>query len=164
MALVVEDGTGLATAESYISVADANARHTAFGNTGWTGTDAAKEAALRRATAYMVQTYRARWKGERINSTQALDWPRWGAVVGNYTVPSDEVPTTVEDACADLALKALTADLSPDQERAVVREKVGSLETEYSPYSSQATRYTAIDALLGPFLTGSASMVRVGRA
>ena len=165
MSLVTESGAGSATAESYISVADADTRHAAFGNTAWAAlTTSAKEIALRKATAYMVQSYRTRWLGERINSTQALDWPRWGAVVGCYTIPSDEVPVTVADACADLALKASTDELSPDLERAVIREKVGPLETEYSPYGQRNTTYTAIDAILAPFLTGSGCMVRVGRA
>ncbi len=35
MALIVEDGTGLSTAESYISVADATTYHTARGNSSW---------------------------------------------------------------------------------------------------------------------------------
>ena len=36
MALIVEDGTGLANAESYVSVADATTYHTNYGNTAWT--------------------------------------------------------------------------------------------------------------------------------
>lgn len=35
MALITEDGTGLSTAESYISVADAGIYHTARGNASW---------------------------------------------------------------------------------------------------------------------------------
>ena len=49
MALVHEDGTGKTDAESYCSVTFADARHTAFGNSTWTGADAVKEAALRKA-------------------------------------------------------------------------------------------------------------------
>jgi hypothetical protein len=164
MTLITEDGTGLATAESYISVADADARHAAFGNTAWTGATALKEAALRRATAYMVQTYRTRWMGERVNSTQALDWPRCGVTVGCYYVDSDSVPVTVADACADLALRALAEDLAPDLDRAIVREKTGPLETEYDRFAPQAKRFRAIDMALAPFLTGSGAMARLVRA
>jgi hypothetical protein len=35
MALIVEDGTGLANAESYVSVADATTYHANIGNTAW---------------------------------------------------------------------------------------------------------------------------------
>lgn len=163
MTLIVEDGTGLATAESYVSVADAGTRHTNLGNTAWTGTDAVKEAALRRATQFMLQRYRGRWQGTRINSTQALDWPRSWVVVDGYAVDADIVPVDVANACADLALKALSETLNADLERGVVRDKVGPLETEYDAYSPQAKRYPAIDQALAPYLAGG-GMSRLVRA
>lgn len=165
MTLITENGTGLANAESYISVADADARHAAFGNTAWATFDtSAKEVALRQSTSYMVQAYRERWAGCRVNSTQALDWPRYGVVVDGYSVASDSVPTDIANACADLALKASTAPLAPDIERAIIRDKTGPLETEWSPYASQVTRYRAIDGMLSPYLTGGGAMARLVRA
>jgi hypothetical protein len=166
MALVVENGTGLANAESYISVANADARHSAFGNTAWAAisTTALKESYLRQATAYMVQAYRERWSGIRINATQALDWPRAQVVVDGYSIDSDAVPADIANACADLALKAASAALAPDLERAVVRKKIGPLETEYSPHSPQAKRYRAIDMALAPYLKGSSAMAMLVRA
>jgi hypothetical protein len=163
MTLVVEDGSGLSTAESYISLAGANTRHTAFGNTAWTGTDAAKEAALRRATAHMEQAYRQRWKGARLTQDQALSWPRYNALVDGFALASDAVPDAVAHACADLALKALADDLNPDLTRTVIREKVGPLETEYSAHGPEATRYRAIDQALAPYLTGGGG-IRLARA
>ena len=163
MPLIVEDGTGMATAESYVSVADADARHTAFGNSAWTGTDAVKEAALRRATAYIEQAYRSRWQGVRMSEAQALSWPRYNVIVDSWSIASDEVPTEVANACADLALKALSADLNEDLDRAVIREKVGPLETEYSAYSPERKRYPAIDMALAPFLTGAGANARLVR-
>lgn len=179
MALVVEDGTGKANAESYISVADADTYHSARGNAAWAAiaTDALKEEALRRATDYMLQKYRLRWYGERVSTTQALDWPRnWveyqdyayitqnGAqTIGGYLYyPADEVPEEVKRACAELALKAASATLYADQTQQKTRVKVGPIETEYDKHSSQSTRYVAIDGLLSPFLK-SRSAVRTVR-
>lgn len=164
MSLEVETGTGSATAESYCSVADADARHTAFGNAGWTGADTVKEQALRKATAYMEQAYRDRWKGTKLYRAQALSWPRYGAIVDGWDIDSTVVPNEVRDACADLALRALTETLNPDLTRAVIREKVGPIEVEYSPYSTASTRYVAVCDALAPFLTGSASCARLVRA
>ena len=162
MSLITEDGSGLSTAESYISLADANTRHTNLGNTAWTGTDAAKEAALRKATEYMLQAYRGNWQGTRLNSTQALDWPRAWVSVDGYAVATDIVPAEVANACADLALRALSDDLNADLERAVIRKKIGPLETEYSPHSPQQVRYRAIDMMLAPYLgRGGASYTLV---
>ena len=164
MTLIVEDGTGLATAESYVSVADADARHTALGNTAWTGTDAVKESALRRATQYMLQRYRTRWTGTRTFRVQALDWPRYGVEADGYVVDSDIVPDDVASACADLALRALAEDLNPDLERGVIRDKVGPLETEYDRFSPQSKRRTAVDQALAAYLRGNAANAALIRA
>lgn len=167
MALVVEDGTGLTTAESFISVADASTRHTAFGNAGWAAaaSDTVREQALRKATAYMEQVYRSRWKGVRHTVDQALSWPRNSVVVDGFVViDSDVVPAEVKNACADLALKALDEALAPDLERAVIREKVGPIETEYDRGSPQAKRFRAIDLMLSPYLTGGSGMAQLVRA
>jgi hypothetical protein len=164
MALVVEDGTGLANAESYVSVAAASTRQAVLGNTNWaTLITAEMEEALRRATVHMTQAYRTRWTGMRINSAQALDWPRYGVVVDGYSVASDSVPADIANACADLAFKAASGDLAPDIERAIIRERVGPLETEYSAHGTQVTRYRAIDLALAPYLTGSSAMARLVR-
>lgn len=164
MSLVVETGEGLSTAESYISVAGADARHTAFGNTAWTGANDAKEAALRRATAYIEQAYRELWKGTRLYRAQALSWPRYGACVDGFDLPSTEVPAEVANACADLALKALAGDLNADLTRTIIREKVGPLETEYSPHGAESTRYRSIDMGLASFLRGGGVNARLVRA
>ena len=154
MAIVVEDGTGKSTAESYISVADASTYHTARGNTAWAAltTDALREAALRKATDYMRQAYRSRWQGYRVNEDQALDWPRYDVEVEGYAVDSDIVPTEVKNACAELALKASSADLNPDLTQGVLSEQVGSISVTYDKNSPQRTRYAAIDAMLAPYL------------
>lgn len=166
MTLIVEDGTGLSTAESYISVADADTRHTNNGSTLWPGTltTAEKEEALRRATIYMEGAYRLRWRGTRLLRAQALSWPRYGAIVDGWDISSDVVPTEVANACADLALKAAAGDLAADLTRGVVREKVGPLETEYDRNSPQATRYRSIDMTLAAFLKGSSAMAMLVRA
>ena len=163
MTLIVETGSGASDSESYISVADATTRHTAFGNTAWTGSDAVKEAALRRATAHIEQAYRGRFIGTRLTRDQALSWPRYGVSVDGYDVPSTIVPAELANACADLAVRALTETLAPDQTRGVLRKKIGPLETEYDPNSPQAKRFTAIDRMLAPYLTGSGVMVQVVR-
>jgi hypothetical protein len=78
MALIVEDGTGLANAESYVSVAAATTYHANVGNTAWAAitSDTTKEQLLRKATDYMVAQYRLQYAGCRRYSTQSLDWPR----------------------------------------------------------------------------------------
>lgn len=164
MALVAETGEGLSTAESYISVADADARQTALGVTDWTGTDAAKEVALRLATNYMEGAYRNAWKGTRLKREQALSWPRYGAFVDGFDVLSTIVPQEVKNACADLAVKALTETLAPDLERGIKREKIGPIETEFDTFSPQSKRYRSIEMGLAAYLRASASSAMLVRA
>lgn len=166
MTIVVEDGTGKINAESYISVADATTYHAARGNAAWAAlaTDAVREQSLRKATEYMGQVYRLRWKGARYTTTQALDWPRSNVYVDSATViENDDVPVEVVRACAEYALKASAATLYADEDRAAIREKVGPIETEYSAFSSQTKRYPSIDALLAPYLSGGNGQYLVAR-
>lgn len=172
MTLIVEDGTGLSTAESYISVADADAYHTSRGNTGWTGTEAAKEAALRRSTDWMVATYRNGWKGVRCASTQALDWPRYDVELNDvsggptsYLLPSNEVPLEVRRACAEMALRALTTNLRPDQGRIQKSATVGPVSVVYDEFGPSQTSYGAVNAMLAHLMgqTGMGGMIRIAR-
>lgn len=160
MSLTVEDGTGLANAQSYISVADADTHFTVRGITLWdTLLTAEKEQALTRATDYMVQAYRMRWQGDRVLSTQALDWPREGVEVDGIEIDADVVPTEVKRACAELAFKAASGELAADLERQTLRETVGPITVEYNPNGLQWKRYRAIDLLLAPFLVNAGSGV-----
>lgn len=173
MSLIVEDGSGMENAESYISVADADTYHSNLGNSTWaTLTTTVKEQLLRKATNYMVQVYRQSWAGIRKNDTQSLDFPRYlvpkydnGAMYSYYD--ENSVPKEVKDACCEFALKANTSALAPDLDRLTKREKLGTLEVEYDttkgyPY----VQYRAMDNLLSPLLkptsfSPSASLARV---
>ena len=166
MTLTVETGSASSTADAYISRADATTYHANRGNSAWTdlGTDD-QDAAIRRATDYLGQTYRMRWAGYRVTSTQALDWPRTGVpmvdVSGGYRMmpyhPVDSVPTEVVNACAELALRAASGPLAPDQGQAIASVKAGSVEVSYADYSTASKTYPAIDRLLAPLLTGGGS-------
>lgn len=167
MALIVEDGTGKADAESYISVEDATAYHADRGNAAWASlaSDTVREQLLRRATEYMLQVYRSAWQGYRMTSAQALDWPRADVCVDGYPLAIDIVPAEVKRACAELALKANSGPLAPDLGQAIKRQKIGPIDTEYADYSPQSKRYVAIDRLLQPLLSGRGGMsIKVVRA
>jgi hypothetical protein len=161
MAIIVEDGTGLADAETYISVADADTYHSQRANAAWALLDTpAKEAALRKATDYMMGCYGSRWLGERVSATQALDWPRFDVVARGFSIASDAIPAEVQRACAELALRASSADLAPDIGQRTLREKVDVIEVEYDRYSPQFTQFRAIDNLLAPFLDDRGGTIR----
>lgn len=168
MALIVEDGSIVAGAESYISVTDADTYHSNRGNATWTAlTTTVKEQLLRKSTDYMVARYRTQWRGYRKTATQALDFPRsfcylepfvYGAVGAYpYLLADNVVPNEVKNACAELALKANDGALMTDVGQTVIREKVDVIEVEYSEFSPAQTRYSQIDAMLATLLQSTNS-------
>lgn len=176
MSLIVEDGTGLSTAESYISVADATAYFAARGDATWAAlaSDTVREQLLRKATDYMAGTYAGRWAGMRVTTTQALDWPRaWvpnrdapsGYRSSSAYYPSTSVPTAVARACAELAVRASADDLQPDVGAQVKSETVGPISVVYADGARQADLYKAIDNALAPFLKfGGGQVIPAPRA
>ncbi|QAZ45949.1 DnaT-like ssDNA-binding protein [Mesorhizobium sp. Pch-S] len=136
--LIVEDGSGLANAESYVSVSDAVAYAAARALTFPASPTDKAEAALRRATAYIDNTYRTRFPGQRKEfRLQALEWPRVGVVdMNGFPVTSDEIPVEIVRAACEAAVRELAApgSLTPDVTPGKVkkRAKVGDIEVEYA--------------------------------
>lgn len=171
MALIVENGTGMSTAESYISVADADAYFSARNLTLWADagfSTTEKEGCLRRATDFLTASYRGRWTGRRASTTQALDWPRLDVprseADGSGFYPSDAVPVEVVRACAELAWRAAFGELAPDESRRTIREKVDVIEVEYDPNAPQSTRFRVVENLLAPFVVSASGAIRLVRA
>lgn len=164
MALITEDGTGKVDAESLISVTDADTYFAARGDTVWAALlTAAKEAALRKATDYLVAEYSLRWAGMRVTVTQALDWPRaWvprrdapsGYRSSTAYYSSTSVPVVVARACAELAVRASAVALVADVGAQVKSETVGPISVTYADGARQQTHYAIIEAMLAPFLKG----------
>ena len=158
MAVVVENGSGLSTANAYVSRTEANTYFTDRPNAAWTAaTDGAKDAAILKATAYIDATYL--FKGVIRIATQALSWPRWGVTDREYRiVAADAVPQLVKDACCELAAYALAADLAPTiagKDR-VAMVKAGSAEVQFEAGSREAgTHHVYVTRLLSTLTLGN---------
>lgn len=158
MALTVEDGTGLAAAESYVSVSDCEAYCTAKGLVFASGSTTDKETALRRATDAIDAIYRSRFPGVRRKyRNQAKEWPRLGAAdASGYPVPYDAVPVEIKNATCEAAVRELAeaGTMAPDLDRggAIRRIKAGSVEVEYGANASAGSVFTVIDGLLSGLL------------
>ena len=118
LTLIKEDGTGQADANSYASVADADAYFDGhLYATQWTAAaQANKEKALVFATR-LIDAER-QFKGVKATATQALQWPRdncpdpdAAAESGSVAVLArDKVPAAVVKATCELAKELLLAD------------------------------------------------------
>lgn len=152
MTFTPEDGTGLDDANSYASVALADAYFAERGISAWTGSNTVKEQALVRATDYIEKRFGGRFRGRKSTQEQALAWPRTGAYTRDG-YPLEEVPVLLARATAEYALRALTDTLMPDPTtdasgRVVTRkrEKVGPIEEE-----TQYAEGSALDAIIKPY-------------
>ncbi len=95
MALVIETGAGLANAEAYADVTACSAWATAYYGHSLAGSTEDKEAAIRRAVAYLDALS---WKGNRAHGrSQALAWPRSGVTdyegtsIASNTIPAEVI-------------------------------------------------------------------------
>jgi hypothetical protein len=149
---------GGANADTYGTIAEADAYFTGRGNSTWTGTDAVKEAALRTAAAYLDNVYQGKWKGLRVNELQARSWPRVDVLdYDGFYVSSLIIPRQVKNAQFEAALLLLTGvALEGTINRAVKREKVDVIEVEYSDGAALTAQYPQITNWLNGLVIGGA--------
>jgi hypothetical protein len=169
MTLVVEDGTGLANANTYASVEEFTTFMTDRGETTIAEADEdQKEVALIKSADYMMQKYRMLWKGSRAQTDQRLDWPRRGVDVPDFFdpffrdlsniplsfqdtlfVPENEVPQSIKEGQMLIAKETFSGDQSSGSlqgslGRVTKREKLGVLEVEYFNSQDGSTRQTTL--------------------
>lgn len=162
MPLTVENGSGLANADSYSSLESFRTFMELY-HDDLDIDDAAAETALRRATLYIDSHYRDRWPGQRLRGrAQRLEWPRRnvladsGEPVPDNAVPSEVIEATQEAARRELAEpNSLLRDVTPAQQ--TIRETVGPLTVEYASGRLSATEAAqtvmpSIDAIIAPML------------
>jgi hypothetical protein len=165
MALIVEDGTIVAGANSFASAATARAYALARGIT-LSATDSVVEAQLLNAMDYFT-LFTGRWRGYPVSETQTLVFPRTGISYigpGGSTLyyPDDEVPEAIVSAQIQLAMAIHSGVLAllPTQDAGlpIIKEKVGPLETTYATpfqmgsYDWNSVSLPIVDLLLRPFL------------
>lgn len=163
MSLIVEDGSVVLNAESYVSVFEADDYHDTRGTANWSLLSVTeKEQALRRATDFMKGRYRARWKGGRLHPFQALDWPRQGVVTDDmgsamppyyaFVIDYRIIPLEVKQACAELALRAASGPLIDDRTQKLQSETIGPIKSVFDPNATDMVQYTQIDEMLKIYL------------
>ncbi|MGE0718842.1 MAG: DnaT-like ssDNA-binding protein [Alphaproteobacteria bacterium] len=138
MPLVVETGAGVAGADSYLSLAEADAHHVARGAAEWAlATTGAREAALRRATAGVDGLFAGRWKGVKAVpwAVSVLAWPRRDVRDGEgaSVVAADAIPFALKVAVAEAArLELEQPGALAEAARTLRRFAIGPLAVEYA--------------------------------
>lgn len=150
--------------DSYVTVAEANAYHTANNNAGWTGTDGVKEAALRYATRYVDKKYQ--WIGMHSGSPgQPLSWPRLDAYDSDGKIRVG-IPQEVKDAVCEMALSHIVdGSTLPSKDRGgqIEQVKAGSVEVKYTSGAPSNRTYPMVDLIVSKLLAGSGATIKLVR-
>lgn len=151
--IIVEDGTGVANANSYQTVA--TVREYAENRGIVLPTDDEEVAAMLIRSADYLEAQACRYQGKPTSSTQVLQWPRTGVTLNYDEVPSNVIPKSLISAQAALVMAiAAGFDLQPNisPQDYVISEKVGPISTQYADPVSVGIMptFTAANALLAP--------------
>lgn len=169
MALITTVGGD--TADSYPTIAEADAYAEAHGYTDWADLDddEDKAPALRKGTQWMDGHFRGSIKGRKTSATQSLAFPRDGCTDEDGNEFDDDViPLVWKQATIEAAIveAADTGTLFPNIDRKTASEKVGPLAVTYEPGQTGVVELTVIENLVSGLLTsgGSASFGFLSRA
>ena len=155
MTLIVEDGSIVSGADSYVSVAEyeawATARNIEFDSS-------LVESQIVRAMDY-IETLR--FIGQKSTKAQTLQWPRVGVVVDGYELDYNEMPIQLKRAVFE-SVKAESEGVSQlaNVERQTIREKVGDIEVQYTENSNSSTYVVAINKALAKLVAPAFAVSR----
>lgn len=161
--LIVEDGSIVADANSYVTYDYALAYHALRGNSAWAaGSELNQQYAIIRATQAVDSIYKGKWKGTPTEyGTQELEWPRQDVEVNGVALDDDLIPTALKKAVCEAALRELAEanSMTPDLDRGgeIKRVKADTVEVEYMDGANSTTTFTAIDGLLADLVTGTSA-------
>lgn len=159
MPFVIEDGTGVPNANSYVSVAQADAYLSySASRVQWLSlTTPDKE-------AYLVQAARLLdssvvWKGDKVSASQAMAWPRSGVDYMGEEWPSNSIPPAVLQSQMELAALQMAGDRSADPaSKGIDSVSVGggAVSVKFNAKDKRTLLGTVVPNLLSDWSTGVA--------
>ena len=152
---------GGATAESYASVAEADAYLVFRGDTSsWSALSTTdKELKLKWAASILQDLA---WQGTKNDTAQALEWPRYDAYdKSGWLILTTVIPPELKLAQAELAFQLIANDWTQGLGPTVpTRVKVGSIEIENQSVNGLPQAVTAKIRHLLTVVPGQGSLVR----
>lgn len=141
MALVIENGSIVAGADSFATAAELVTYAANFGRT-IPDTEGAQESLLRRAYLEMLALP---WKGGIVNPNQTGAWPRYDVMRNEWLVASDSIPSQIKAGQMALATEIYADDLVDPETKvgAIESEKVGPISTTFAKASKTASKPAA---------------------
>jgi hypothetical protein len=160
MAFTLENGSGVAGANAYVTEAELE---TYADDRSVTLASGDESAAIVRASAALDAIYRPRFVGYKTHGrNQGLEWPRTAAYDREgYVVDGASIPVEIKNAVCEMAIRELTEPNSmlPDLERGgqILMMRAGSVEIQYGANAQARTTFQLIDGMLVGLLGGATS-------
>lgn len=153
MALIVEDGSIVADANTYLTEAEAN---TLLEGYGFVLTPATAEANLRTAAQYL-ESFRRLYQGAKVSSAQTLQFPRQGLLIDCFLIASDTIPEQLKIAQALAAYEeSVGKNLQATSNGQTIIEKsvAGAVTVKYADHSQNSAQlnFPQIDTQIEPLL------------
>lgn len=156
MALIVEDGSKVTGANTYITLAEfkawADARGVNYSSDGHVTEN------ILRAMDYIEELL---FIGVKETRDQALQWPRVDVVIDGYALDVGEIPKELKNATYELVKAIIDGDnkLNP-VERQVTKEKVDSLEVTYKSNAGMQRHTPAVTRALRKLIRSPMEVTR----
>jgi len=132
MTIIVEDGSNIAGANSYVLLVDARAILNLLGQ-DLNSVDTIAEQQILNAARH-IEAFRQSFKGWKRNGTQSMQWPRLGVVIDGISIDSNIIPQDLIDAQVFAAYEYAQGQIlqpsSPNQSVAS-EEVVGAVKVSY---------------------------------
>jgi len=173
--LIVEDGSSVEDANTYLTVEEATKMLWQLGYDFGEATETEIEQYLIRS-AFYLESFDGQYKGQKTDSNQGLAWPRaCASYYGGHCASSspqfasNEIPKNIKRAQAlgayyesiGTSLQCVSDGKKIASEEVVSAVKVSYFETG----ATEGTKiFEPINNLLSPLLSGSSGQLKVGRA
>ena len=160
MALIIEDGSIVANANSYTTDSELIAYASARGVT--IPVLEADRDILQIKAVDFINSNESDMQGIRTDSTQVLSFPRVGVYANDYYVESDVIPLTLKNAQLEAAIVAYTQTLiTRETTQNIQKEKVDALEVSYFANGKRTkTNFNTVFNYLSPVLKDVNKLVR----
>lgn len=148
--IIVEDGSIVANANSYVTTAEFT-QYCGDRNITISGTYGDESQLLILSMDYFEQQP---FRGIKYFETQSLQFPRSDLYIDGYLTDSDKIPDLVKDAQITIAISIMAGnDPLSTVDRAIKREKVDVIEIEYMDNASISTVIRSIGNAMRKLVT-----------
>ena len=145
MALIIEDGSGVANANSYVTAQQWDDWATARGISHTHSTNHIEEFILTAMDYIEAQNF----IGRKATDAQSLQWPRTEVYIDSYSVNSDEIPKELKNSVYEVTRTVSDGNFALSaRDRQTTQEKIGDITVTYKNNAGMKKETPAVRSAL----------------